>query len=192
MKRLFIALAFLALVACQQNQGAIKTVSNQIQSTIPDRTDPERLQPTPSPTPIPAPVTISKPAQEPTTTVPVVVMPTRYSNRIIGPGVNVGIAGTYSDCTGKSPVGWAGAYFDSCNAPTWIMAHPTFFGAMNNWAIGTEVTYWDGNGIPHIAHIINSRVFPPGGTVWTASGWLHLQVCTDNTVGSNVRVLDAN
>lgn len=111
--------------------------------------------------------------------------------RVVGPGVDVAIVGSYGDCSGKAPVGWAGAYFDTCQLGTWVMAHPPFFGAMNGWGVGTQVTYFDGAGAAHVAHVVDSRVFAPGSPGIHVTGWLHLQVCTQNVANSTVRVLDA-
>jgi hypothetical protein len=111
--------------------------------------------------------------------------------RVVGPGVNAPIAGSYTDCSGKAPVGWAGAYYDTCQPGPWIMAHPPFFGAMNSWGIGTAVTVYDGSGNGTTYHIINSRVFNPGAGGFSVSGSAHFQVCTANIPNSTVRVLDA-
>lgn len=127
------------------------------------------------------------------TSAPIVNDSGSYRNRVTGPGVNVAVVGTYSDCTGKALVGSGGAYYDNCWPAPWILAHPPFFGAMNSWAIGTPITWWDGSGSPHTYHIIDSTVYPPGSTSDTVrvDGTLHLQVCTSNVKGSTIRVLNA-
>lgn len=140
-------------------------------------------EPTPEPAPKPAPVqrNINQTAHS----------STKYYNRVIGPGVNASIAGTYSDCTGHAPVGWSGAYFDSCFSDVWIMAHPAFFGAMNSWTIGTQVSWWDSGGVEHAYHITGSTVYPPNFHIVDPGG-VHFQVCVYNIPsGSPVRVLTA-
>lgn len=160
---------------------------------VPDRPTAEPATPTPapaSPTPdvprfTPAPAPLRPPTNPPPPPPPAPRL------RVVGPGVDTPIVGSYGDCTGKAPVGWAGAYFDTCQPGTWVMAHPPFFGAMNGWGIGTQVTYFDGSGAAHVAHVTASRVFAPGSSGIQVTGWLHLQVCTQNVANSSVRVLDA-
>lgn len=114
--------------------------------------------------------------------------------RVQGPGVDVPVVGTVgAPCApSRPPVPWAGAYFDGCAAGLWIMAHPPFFGAMNGWSIGTQVTYWDGAAAAHVYHVVSSAVFAAGSTPPIPAGAVHFQVCTDNVAGSPVRVLGAS
>lgn len=192
----FLLLMAVAGALCG-NVLKLKTSDNVHVGAIapPNPASPAPYVPTPTPTATPAakPVDVP-PSQSRATTAPTARPPvatTVYRNRVIGPGVNVVIVGTYTDCTGKAAVGWSGAYFDSCFPAPWIMAHPTFFGAMNSWSVGTAVTWWDGNGTPHTYHIIDITVYPSGSSGVRVDGSAHFQVCTQNINNSPVRVLNA-
>jgi hypothetical protein len=183
MNKLVLILTALLLTACTSTAEQQLTTHAQTNTHVADRTDGGHPVATPIPVPIPAvPQPVTAPLRP-------VNAPVRL--RVVGPGVDVGVVGSYTDCTGRAPVGWSGAYFDTCQPGTWIMAHPPFFGAMNSWSVGTAVTWYDSAGNAHLAHVIANRVFPSGSGGFTVSGWLHLQVCTANVANSSVRVLDA-
>lgn len=191
-----LAVIFLAVIAAACGGAQVSTPHAGTIAPANPATHPP-YAPTATPTAVPTLTPTAAPATAPPAVVGTTARPTAppaptvYRNRVIGPGVNVSIVGTYTDCTGKAAVGWAGAYFDSCFPAPWIMAHPTFFGGMNGWGIGTAVTWWDGNAVPHTYHIIDITVYPPGSTGVRVNGSAHFQVCTQNIVNSTVRVLNA-
>lgn len=187
---LVAALTILLVSACDDSPPP-RTASHATgQFRVADRSTPGVMV-TPPPTPTPTPIPTPEPAVQPQPATPTAAPPPPRL-RVVGPGVNVAIVGSYTDCTGKGLVGWGGAYFDACFTNTFIMAHPTFFGPMNGWAVGTAVTYYDAAGGAHQLHIISTAVYPPHALLPTAGiGAVTFQVCLENTVDSPIRVLGA-
>jgi hypothetical protein len=101
----------------------------------------------------------------------------------------IGIAGTYADCRGRTPVGWAGAYYEPCmGLPYWI-GHNAILGAILR---ADRITYWDGAGIPHRWRVIGRRVLRSGSTYpgRLAGAVAELQTCVEPTGGSPVEIVD--
>jgi hypothetical protein len=71
----------------------------------------------------------------------------------------ISIVGTYRDCSGRSAVGWDGAYYEPCmDVPYWI-GHKAVLGAILS---ADRITYWDAAGVPHRWRVIGRRVLPSG------------------------------
>ena len=99
------------------------------------------------------------------------------------------IAGTYRDCSGRTPVGWAGAYSEPCmGMPYWI-GHNAILGAILR---ADRVTYWDGAGVPHHWRVIGRRVLR-SGSVYPGrlpGAIAELQTCVEATGTSPVEIVD--
>jgi hypothetical protein len=101
----------------------------------------------------------------------------------------VSIAGTYRDCTGRSPVGWGGAYYEPCmGIPYWI-GHHAILGAILD---ADRVTYWDDASLPHRWHVIGRRVLRAGSTYPgpLPGAVAELQTCLQATDTSPVEIVD--
>lgn len=69
----------------------------------------------------------------------------------------ISVAGTYRDCSGRTPVGWDGAYYEPCmGIPYWI-GHAMILGAILS---ADRITYWDAAGVAHRWRVIGRRVLP--------------------------------
>jgi hypothetical protein len=102
----------------------------------------------------------------------------------------ISIAGTYGDCSGRSPVGWDGAYYEPCmGLPYWI-GHKAILGAILST---DEITYWDAAGVAHRWRVIGRRVFPAGSRYpgRLAGAVAELQTCLEAFAASSpVEIVD--
>ena len=183
-RTLIVVILIPFLVACASPPAATTAAVGAPRLAAVDR-DPDRHV-MPSPSPSTSPVAVSSPLPSAGSA------PGRPGTaarlRVIGPGVDVAVVGTVgAPCVGtRPPVPMGGAYYDGCAAGLWIMAHPPYFGAMNGWAIGTPVTYYDAAGSPHAYHVTGVGVFPAGSRPLVPAGSVHFQVCTENVTGSRL------
>jgi hypothetical protein len=102
----------------------------------------------------------------------------------------ISIVGTYRDCSGRSPVGWDGAYYEPCmGLPYWI-GHAAILGAILN---AGRITYWDAGGAPHRWQVIGRRVLRSGSRYpgMLPGAVAELQTCIDATsTSSPVEIVD--
>lgn len=102
----------------------------------------------------------------------------------------ISVAGTYRDCSGRTPVGWDGAYYEPCmGLPYWI-GHAVILGAILR---AGRITYWDAAGVAHRWRVIGRRVLPsrsryPGALRGAVA---ELQTCVDPlNASSAVEIVD--
>lgn len=184
MRRLALAFFAIAGLACGQ-------VAHQVASS------PAALQVSPaaSSTPAAAPTAVPTPAvtdlRPPTPAPTPAQIVTVVANRIQGPGLDIRIVGSVGNCSATPRlVPYGGAYYDSCQSGVWLDCHVSVCPSMNNWGVGTSVTWWDDGGIPHSVTINNVTVAQPGQRIPVPPGSYHFQVCT-NAAGTAVRILSA-
>jgi hypothetical protein len=102
----------------------------------------------------------------------------------------ISIAGTYGDCSGRTPVGWDGAYYEPCmGLPYWI-GHRAILGAILST---DEITYWDAAGVAHRWRVIGRRVLSAGSRYpgRLAGAVAELQTCVEAlNASSPVEIVD--
>jgi hypothetical protein len=102
----------------------------------------------------------------------------------------ISVVGTYRDCSGRSAVGWDGAYYEPCmGLPYWI-GHKAVLGAILS---ADRITYWDAAGVPHRWRVIGRRVLPSGSRYpgRLPGAVAELQTCIDATDSSSpVEIVD--
>ncbi len=115
--------------------------------------------------------------------------PVTHANSFEVGGTRVGIVGTYRDCTGRSGVGWAGAYYEPCMGIPYWLGHHAILGAILD---ADRVTYWDGAGVPHQWRVIGRRVLHAGSTYpgHLRGAVAELQTCVEATSRSPVEIVD--
>jgi hypothetical protein len=199
MRRLVLGLAsVIFIVGCGQtvSQSNARPVNSNDQRVVADGVNNAPI-PTPTPTPVPteAPVRlagqVAAVTNKPVNPAPVPVQHQGTFNRIIGPGVNIGIGGSIGNCHAAFRTVPGGAvYFDSCQPGLWFDCHIGTCGGMNGWGAGTVVHYFDGNGTDHV-YTIQYRQSATAGQPMAAYGSVHFQVCQQNIVNAPVTVVSA-
>jgi hypothetical protein len=190
----FILIGALGLVGC----GSVAVVNPPLTSHMVavDKGDPERLRPVATPTPVPTSTPTAAPARAQAN-------PPASSNRavsvaqaaptrlmLVGPGLHMPIMGSVGNCAASvRTVPYSGAYYDACQPGLWLLCHVAVCPSMNSWGIGSQVTYYDGNGNANYYTISNVQVVLAsyrGGF----SGSVHFQVCAD-AAGTYIRIMTA-
>ena len=129
--------------------------------------------PAPAPTPVPvvqqaatAPVPVPPPVvPHPVTAAPPPAPVVHLNYLTSGDGTLHTAVGVYTDCTGGSELTHSEAAIDTCiPGPTYFVGHNVgVFTPLMHMGVGTLITYWDGNGIPHVWRV--AYVIPD----WTAA-----------------------
>lgn len=194
-----VIIAAALLTACGQSVGTSSTqpVGNDARVVADGVSNAPTPTPTPTAPPTAATVPVQAPQQSGTQSAPGGAPqahnapPAGTFNRLVGPGVNVGIGGSVGNCHSNfRTVPTGAAFFDICQPGLWFDCHIGTCPAMNGWGIGTVVHYFDGNGTDH-AYTIHYVQTGTAGKSMSIFGSVHFQVCEQNVLNGPVHVISS-
>lgn len=153
-------------------------------------------QATPVPTPVPTavPTPAPPPPPPPPTRPPAPPPPPHNLLRSADGRLDTGV-GTYSDCTGATPLTHAMAAIDTCvGGRTYFVGHnPGVFTPLLSESVGSIITWWDGAGNAHRLRIVSVRQWQSANGVppmVNGSVVAQFQTC-ENASGSVDWIFDA-